>query len=120
MSRYLLVALFLTIALPALVILLYRQEVIGGAPSFLYQTTLVVGVFTSIIFVYLFRARRGDYFVRLYLLSMVVKLAGFLAYNVIMVVDDLGGAVRNVLYFLLLYFIFTAVEIGFLYGKISG
>lgn len=120
MSRYILVALFLTFSVPALVTLLYRQDVIAGTPSFLYQTTLVVAIFTSIIFTYLFRARRGHYFVRLYLLSMAVKLLGFLAYNVIVVVDDPGGAVRNVLYFLLLYFIFTAVEIGFLYRRISG
>ncbi|HEX8041007.1 MAG TPA: hypothetical protein VF490_17765 [Chryseosolibacter sp.] len=120
MSRYIFVALLLTFSLPALVILLYRQELIAAAPSFLYQTTLVVALFTSIIFIYLFRAQRGDYFVRLYLLSMVVKLLGFLAYNVIIVIEDPAGAVGNVLYFLLLYFIFTAVEIGLLYRKIAG
>ncbi len=119
MIRFILVAIFLTLAIPALVNFLYQHSLIAHAPSFLYETTLVVSLFTSIIFIYLYRAKRGDYFVRLYLLSMVVKLLGFLAYNVIMVLDYRAGSVPNVLYFLLLYFIFTAVEIAFLYRKIS-
>jgi hypothetical protein len=57
--------------------------------------------------------------VQLYLLSMVVKLIAFLAYNLVMVLDDRKGAMANVLYFLLVYFIFTAVEIAFLYKRIS-
>jgi hypothetical protein len=50
---------------------------------------------------------------------MVVKLLAYGAYNFVMIIDDRGGATENVVWFSVLYFIFTAVEIGFLYRRIS-
>lgn len=98
----------------------YYQGWIPRIPSFLYETTLLMAFITGLIFAYLYRSGTPSFFVRLYLLSMVVKLLACLTYNLIMVMDDRQGAVMNVVYFLLTYFIFTAVEIGFLYRKISG
>ena len=74
---------------------------------------------TSIIFVYLYRRGTPGLFVQLYLLSMAVKLLACLAYNLLMIIEDGSGAIPNVLYFLFVYTVFTAVEIGFLYKKIS-
>jgi hypothetical protein len=89
-------------------------------PSFLFETTALVVFATAVIFLYLYRLKKPSFFVQLYLLSMAVKLIAFLAYNLIMILDDKKGAIANVLYFLLVYFIFTAVEIAFLYKRISG
>jgi uncharacterized membrane protein YfcA len=114
------VATGIAIALPAVVHFGYHEEWISRMPSFLYETTLLVVFTTALIFTYLYRSDSASFFVQLYLLSMAVKLLAFFAYNLIMIMDDRQGAVRNVLYFLLAYFIFTAVEIGFLYRKISG
>ena len=79
----------------------------------------MVALFTIILFVYLFRSDKGSYFVQLYLLSMVIKLIGYLAYNLVIILEDRKAASGNVVYFLMVYFIFTVVEIGFLYRKIS-
>jgi predicted membrane channel-forming protein YqfA (hemolysin III family) len=97
----------------------FRQGFISRLPSFLYETTWLVAIFTAVIFVYLYRSSKSGYFVQLYLLSMVVKLLACFAYNLIMITADRPGAILNVLYFLLVYVLFTAVEIGFLYRKIS-
>ena len=99
--------------------LAFHQGWITSLPSFFYETTALVVFMTSVIFVYLYKSENASFFVQLYLLSMVVKLVAFFAYNIIMILDDRPGAVMNVLYFLLNYFVFTILEIGFLYRKIS-
>ena len=111
--------IILAAALPPLVTFAGSSGWLPGIPSFLYETTWLVALVTTIIFVYLYRSRRASWFVQLYLLSMVVKLLAYFAYNTLMILEDRQGAVRNVLYFLGLYFVFTAIEIAFLYGKIS-
>lgn len=111
--------IILAAALPPLVAFAGSSGWLPGIPSFLYETTWLVALVTTVIFVYLYRSRRASWFVQLYLLSMVVKLLAYFAYNTLMILEDRQGAVRNVLYFLGLYFVFTAVEIAFLYGKIS-
>jgi hypothetical protein len=50
---------------------------------------------------------------------MVVKLLAYGAYNVAVIIMDRAGAPSNVVFFLVLYFIFTALEVAFLYRKIS-
>ena len=75
---------------------------------------------TAVIFLHLYWSKKASFFVQLYLLSMAVKLIEFFGYNLIMILDDRKGTMANVLYFLLVYFIFTAVEIAFLYKRISG
>ena len=58
-------------------------------------------------------------FVQLYLLSMAVKLLASLAYCLLMVLDDRQGAILNVIYFLIIYILYTSLEIGFLYRRMS-
>ncbi len=98
----------------------YHQGWIPQIPSYLYETTLFVIFTTALISIYLYRSDNASFFVQLYFLSIVLKLLAYFAYNLIMILDDRRGAAINVMYFLLAYFIFTAVEIGFLYTKISG
>ena len=89
-------------------------------PSFFYQTLIFLVFATSIVFAYLYKANRPDYFVQLYLLTMALKFLAYGAYNLLMILDDKEGASLNVVFFLLLYMIFTGLEIAFLYRKISG
>lgn len=110
----------LTVGLPPAVTFAFSRGWIPGIPTFLFETTWLVAFATTVLFIYLYRAGKSSWFVQLYLLSMAVKLLAYFAYNLIMVMEDRKGAVMNVLYFLALYFIFTAVEIAFLYRRISG
>jgi hypothetical protein len=116
---FLIVAATLVIGLPPLVDFIHRHGWISALPSFLYVTTWLVALTTVILFIYLYRSEKRRFFVQLYLLSMVVKLVAYLAYNLIIILHNRSGAFANVVYFLLVYFLFTAIEIGFLYRKIS-
>lgn len=109
----------LALCLPPVVKMAFGQGWISEVPSFLYETTWLVAFVTSVLFVYLYRMARPSAFVQLYLLSLAVKLLACLAYSVLMIMDDRHGAVTNVLYFLIIYFLFTTLEIVTLYKKIS-
>jgi hypothetical protein len=95
------------------------QQWITILPSFFYQTLIFLFFGTGLLFIYLYRFDKPDFFVQLYLLTMAVKLLAYGAYNFFMVLEDKMGARQNVVWFMILYFIFTVLEIGFLYRKIS-
>jgi hypothetical protein len=116
---FLITAAALAFGLPPFVDFIHRQGWLSALPSFLYVTTWLIALTTAILFIYLYRSEKRRFFVQFYLLSMVVKLVAYLAYNLIVILQDRSGAFANVLYFLLVYFMFTAIEIGFLYRKIS-
>ena len=120
MFPFLVVAALLAALLPPATELLYREGAIKALPTFLYQSTWLMAFVTCVIFVYLYRLGKPAHFVQLYLLSMVVKLVASFAFLLLMVLEDRPGAIANTLYFLVVYFLFTTVEIGFLYMKISG
>ena len=109
----------LTAALPAAVNFAFGRGWLPGVPSFLFETTWLAAFVTTVIFIYLYRSRSTSYFVQLYLLSIAVKLLMYFAYCLIMILKDRPGSLMNVLYFLSLYFIFTVVEIAFLYRRVS-
>lgn len=88
-------------------------------PTFFLKTLLFTFFITLIIFVYLYKARKTSFFIQLYLLTMVLKVIAYCAYNLIMVLKDRSSATGNVVFFLITYFIFTAIEIGFLYRKMD-
>lgn len=88
-------------------------------PSFFFQTTILLLFGTGLLFVYLYKFDKPDFFVQLYLLTMAVKLLAYGGYNFFMITEDREGASYNVIWFMTLYFIFTALEVGFLYRKIS-
>lgn len=120
MAPFLIVVIIITAALPPAVAFAFSREWLPEIPSFLFETTWLVAFVTTVIFIYLYRPHSASHFVQLYMLSTVVKLLAYLAYSLIMILKDRPGAVMNVLYFLALYFIFTAVEIVFLHRRISG
>lgn len=92
---------------------------LGSLPSFTYQSAIFVAFTTIVIYVYLHKVSKPDFFVQLYLLTMAVKLLGYGAYAVFMILEDQHGAGKNVVFFLLLYVVLTTLEISFLYRKIA-
>ncbi len=89
-------------------------------PSFFFQTTILFYCLVrGLLYIYLYRFNKPDFFIQLYLLTMAVKLLAYGAYNFFMIMEDRQGAANNVVWFMILYFIFTGLEIAFLYQKIS-
>ena len=119
MIRFFVVLLVAAFVVAGLTILAHQLYWIPSLPSFFYQTILFVLFATFVIFRYLYRIDKPDLFVRLYLLTMVLKFIAFGAYNLLVILEDRSGAAANVVLFLVLYLLFTALEIVFLYRKIS-
>lgn len=89
-------------------------------PSFLWPTLALLFFATLVIYGYLMAAIKPGYFVQIYLMTMAVKVLGYGVYNYFIIVKDKDGALANVLFFMVVYFLFTGLEIAFLYPKISG
>jgi hypothetical protein len=106
-------------ALIGLVFLGFNSGWIPQKPSFLFPTAILLFIITVVICRYLYRLRASSLFTQFYLLSMVVKLMAALAYSIIMVMEDRSGSVPNVVFFLVLYLVYTVVEIVFLYRLIT-
>ena len=87
-------------------------------PSFFLSTLALLTGSTGLIYRYLHKADSGAFFVQMYLLTMVIKVLAYGTYNLIMILRDKASAVENVVFFMVTYFIFTALEIGFLHQKI--
>jgi hypothetical protein len=88
-------------------------------PSFFFQTLIFLVFSTGLLFIYLFKANKPDFFLQLYLLSMTVKLLAYCAYCLLVILKDKPGAIGNIVFFMVCYAGFTALEIGFLYHKIN-
>ena len=97
-----------------------RLSWIVSLPSFFYQTLILLVSTTLVIYRYLIRIKQPEFFVQLYLLTIAVKLLAYGGYVTWMIIDDKPGAISNVAVFLILYVVFTILEIVFLYRKISG
>jgi hypothetical protein len=114
------ISLFISAAALGGITLLGVSEDLFDRPSFFFQTLIFLVFSTGLLFIYLFKANKPDFFLQLYLLSMTVKLLAYCSYCLIVVLEDRPGAIENVVFFMVCYFIFTALEIGFLYRKING
>ncbi|MFZ6009662.1 MAG: hypothetical protein ACOYXT_04880 [Bacteroidota bacterium] len=117
MGKFFISLLIASAVIVALVFLGTTREMINK-PTFLFETTVFLFFGTSVVFVYLYRVNH-QIFVQLYLLSMVVKLIAYGGYNFFMIMTDRKGALGNVTLFMVMYFVFTWLEIAFLYEKIS-
>jgi hypothetical protein len=117
--RFFLTLLVVAFVLIALVWVSADSHWINALPSFFFQTAILLLFGTALLYVYLFKFNKPDFFIQLYLLTMAIKLLAYGAYNFFMITEDKVGAVYNVVWFMMLYFIFTALEIAFLYKKIS-
>lgn len=119
MIRFFVVLLVAAVAVAGLTILSVQLSWINSLPSFLYQSILFLVFGTFVVFRYLYRIEKPDFFVRLYLLTIALKFVAYGAFNLIVILADRRGAGANVAFFILVYLLFTALEIGFLYRKIS-
>lgn len=93
---------------------------IVNRPSHFVEILLFVFLTTLILFSYLHRAAPGPQFVQLYLLTMVLKLLGYGAFGLIIILSDRAGAPTNAAFFIITYVAFTTLEVVFLYRKIRG
>jgi drug/metabolite transporter (DMT)-like permease len=118
--RFAAVLLGIALGVASLMILAVKLAWLEYLPSYFAQSLAVLTIFTLVIYRYLDRVNDPGTFVQLYLLSMAVKLLAYGAYVVLMIDDDKAGANRNAIFFLILYVVFTAVEVAFLHHKISG
>lgn len=119
MIRFGLTLVISALVLAGLTVIAYRQLWIEQLPSFFYQTLIFLVFTTFTIFAYLYKISKPDFFVQLYLLTMAVKFVAYGAYNLVMILEDKAGAAMNVVFFMILYLVFTGLEIAFLYTKIT-
>ncbi|HEU5289497.1 MAG TPA: hypothetical protein VFU05_02565 [Cyclobacteriaceae bacterium] len=111
----------LTLIIAALLILAVGQWGLETRPEYFYRTLVFLFIGTAGLYRFLLRTKqqRPDFFVQFYLATMVVKLIAYGAYLFIMVTSKTENVVADVAVFMVVYFIFTAIEIGFLYRHVN-
>lgn len=111
----------LTLIIAALVILAVGQWGLETRPEYFFRTLIFLFVCTAGLYRFLLRTKqnRPDFFVQFYLATMVVKLIAYGAYLFVVVTSQTEKAVADVAFFMAVYFIFTAIEIGFLYRQVN-
>ncbi len=117
MIRFFVVLLASALLIGSLTWMAHELLWIAKLPSFFYPTLFFITFGTGLMFRYLYRIHKPETFVQLYLLMMVVKILAFGAYAFFIVLKDRSGAAYNMVFFLICYFIFTALEIAFLFQK---
>ncbi|HNP07419.1 MAG TPA: hypothetical protein PKN99_07315 [Cyclobacteriaceae bacterium] len=90
-------------------------------PSFFFQTIILLFLGAAGIYYYLvdIKDEKPKYFAQLYLLSLSVKLIAYGAYILFVLLKSPNHAAANAGVFMATYILFTALEVGFLYRKIS-
>lgn len=106
---------FCLILLSILVSWLVRQY---AAPSFMFQIVTILAAATFLTYFFMLRTPAED-FVKNYLLTIVIKLlAGGLFIGAI-IFADIEGAEPNAITFMVVYLLFTGLEVSFLFGKFN-
>ena len=118
MKPFLVSLLISSCVIVGLFFLLDNQFDFASEPTFLWQSVILLNFTTAVIFFYLIRSEKG-LFVQLYLLTLVIKLFAYAGYNLVIILKDRVNAGANVSFFLVLYLVFTTLELVFLYRKIS-
>jgi hypothetical protein len=90
-------------------------------PGYFYQTTIFLFIITTGLYRFLLKTKqqRSDFFVQFYLATLVIRLIAFGAYIFLMVQNQPEQAQENTIFFLVVYAIFTSLEIGFLYRQVN-
>ncbi|HEY3430255.1 MAG TPA: hypothetical protein VGK39_06230 [Cyclobacteriaceae bacterium] len=111
----------ITLSLTAFLILAAGIWGIETQPEYFYQTLIFLFLTTAGLFRFLLRIKqqRPDFFVQFYLATMVVKLIAYGAFMFILVRALSEKAMPDVVFFMIVYFIFTSLEIGFLYRHVN-
>jgi hypothetical protein len=88
------------------------------SPSFLKLILSALSITTW--FVYFFMERvSSEIFIRNYLLTIVIKLLAGGIFIFALIYADLENAESNALTFMISYFLFTGLEVGFLFKKFN-
>jgi hypothetical protein len=117
-KRFFVTLVIATFTIVAATLILRELQLLEMLPSFFWQTVILLFVTTGVIFLYLYQADEKN-FITLYLLTMIVKLLAYVGYNFIVIYQSKAGATANVVFFMVTYFVFTLLEIIFLYPKIT-
>ena len=90
-------------------------------PEYFYQTLIFLFLSTVGLYRFLLRIKqqRPDFFVQFYLATMVVKLIAYGAYLFVIATNQKTKAMDDVVFFMVVYFVFTALEIGFLFRHVN-
>jgi hypothetical protein len=110
-----------TLIFAAVIFLAIGQWGLEARPEYFFRTLIFLFISTAGLYRFLLRTKqqRPDFFVQLYLATMVVKLIAYGAYLFVVVTAQPEKAVYEVFFFMVVYFIFTAIEIGFLYRHVN-
>ncbi len=87
-------------------------------PSFLVLILSALAVATWLVYWFIQKTRPGD-FIKNYLLTIVLKLLAGGIFIFILLYADRPGADANAILFMAAYFLFTGLEVGFLYRKLK-
>ena len=117
MIRFFIVLILSAIFIGALTWMANELEWIAHLPSFFFQTLVFLTLGTGIMYRYLYQVKKPDTFVQLYLFMMVLKIIAFGAYAFVIVLKDRADAASNIVFFLICYFICTALEVAHLFQK---
>ncbi|MEP2669986.1 MAG: hypothetical protein ABJH04_13375 [Cyclobacteriaceae bacterium] len=91
-------------------------------PSFFFQTIILLFLGAAGIYYYLvdIKNEKPKYFAQLYLLTLFVKLVAYGAYILFVLMKSPNQAAANAGVFMVTYILFTGLEVGFLYRRITG
>lgn len=111
----------LTLALVTSLLVAFYWYEVHTLPSYFYETLILLLIGTVGLYFYLvdIKKERSEFFVQLYIATLFAKILAYGAYVLFMVWDDKAQAGDNALFFMVTYFLFTVVEIIFLYVKVS-
>lgn len=90
-------------------------------PKFFYPSIILLFVSTTGLYKFLIdtKLNKPDYFVPIYLSTLVVKLIAYGAYMFVMVKLQPERMAENVVFFMIGYVIFTGLETVFLYRFVN-
>ena len=94
-----------------------KQGWIESVPSFSIEIVSVLALLTLALFYYLLKIQKSNSqkFVQSYMLSITVKMLVGCVMILVIIFMDRESAIANSLLFILSYFLFTGVEIFFLW-----
>jgi hypothetical protein len=117
--RFIAALLGATTALLVALFLMQRSQLITRLPSFGWQTTIFLAASTGVVYWYVLKFHKQGFTIQAVMGSVLLKLVGSLAFLLLVVYKDPAGALPNALVFMIGYLLFTALEIAFLYPRIS-
>ena len=115
--KFISIILFTSLAFIFTPYIVLKQGWIESVPSFSIEIVSVLALLTLALFYYLQKIQQSNpqKFIQLYLLSITVKMVVGCVLILVIIFMDKEGAIANALLFILSYFLFTGVEIFFLW-----